>query len=85
MIVCGSCFFSTSYYLIFIFWGRSLCFLFFLFVDNIIGGGVLAVSGLFGDCLLCVFWYIYVYAYINSCLLFLVGLFVCFCCLFYPF
>ena len=31
------------------------------------------------------FLYIYVYVYINSCLLFLVRLFVCFCCLFYPF
>ena len=85
MIACGSCFFSTSYYLIFIFLGRSLCFSFFLFSGNIIGGGVLVVSGLFGDCLLC-FFCVYLCVCINSCLLIFVGLlFVCFCCLFHPF
>ena len=76
MIVCGSCFFSTSYYLIFIFWGRSLCFLFFLFVGNIIGGGVLAVSGLFGDCLLCVF-FVHLCVCIHKFLFTIFGWVVC--------
>ena len=43
------------FYLIFFLFDEVCVFLFFLFVGNVVGGGVLAGNGLFGGCLFCFF------------------------------
>ena len=47
--------FSVCFYLIFFLFDEVCVFLFFLFVGNVVGGGVLADNGLFGGCLFCFF------------------------------
>ena len=81
MIAFGSCFFSVCFHLIFVFVWRSLYFFCFtLFVDNDVGGVVLAASGLFVDCLLSFF--VIAFVYIHKCLFALFGWVVCLLLLF---
>ena len=50
-----SAFFCVFLFNFFCLFDEVYVFLFFLFVGNVAGGGVFAVSGLFDDCLLCFF------------------------------
>ena len=50
-----SAFFCVFLFNFFCLFDEVYVFLFFLFVGNIIGGGVLAGNGLFGGCLFCFF------------------------------
>ena len=59
------------------FLGRSLCFLFFLFVGNIIGGGVLAVSGLLLWGLFVVCFFVHLCVCIHKFLFTIFGWVVC--------
>ena len=55
MIARDSCFFLCLFIQFLFYFGEVCVFLFFLFVGDVVGGGVLAVTGFFGDCLLCFF------------------------------
>ena len=82
MITCGSCFFSVCFCLIFVFVWRSLCFLFFLVVCWQCCRWCCSCCRWGCWLFVVLFWWLHLGIYLNYCLHFLIGLFVCFCCFF---